>query len=197
MVIDRSGSMDSIKREAENGINRFLASQSDANLGDCTLSLYEFDNEINTVYRNVPIKDKSYTLVPRGMTRLYDTIVHAVNETTVFVNKIKKNKKKKPLVIFVVVTDGLNNQGSTTKSEAIAAIKNSGFETTFLCTDIGLATDMQAVADAYAVDQKVKTTGMYDATISKITRMRGQSSRNEIVVNNYSTLEKQTMGIFG
>lgn len=196
MVVDRSGSMDSIRVEAENGINRFLASQSENDLGDCTLSLYEFDNDIDVVHRNVPIKDKKYTLRPRGMTRLYDAIVQAINETTIYLDKIKKNKKKKPLVILVIVTDGMNNCGTTTKQAAINLIKESGFQTTFLCTDISLANDMKVAADAFAVNQTINTTGMYDATISKVTRMRSANLAGEIVLNAYTSAEKNQMGIF-
>jgi hypothetical protein len=80
VLMDRSGSMMSIKDEAEGALRGFIEDQA-GQPGRCTIRLAEFDNTYNTVYRSVPIASApDYTLVPRGMTALLDAIGRLVTE---------------------------------------------------------------------------------------------------------------------
>ena len=81
LVVDRSGSMESIKSDAEGGINEFIRQQA-SEPGEALLTLMQFDTEYDLVHNGVNVTDVSpYTLVPRGMTALLDAVGRAINET--------------------------------------------------------------------------------------------------------------------
>jgi hypothetical protein len=105
VVFDRSGSMSARKTDAEGGLAAFLEAQETA---DTTCSLYEFDNEFQAVYENVPLADvPPYVLVPRGGTALLDAVGRALAATK---EAVKGTEKK---VVVAVVTDGHENSSTT------------------------------------------------------------------------------------
>jgi hypothetical protein len=81
MVIDRSGSMESIRTDAEGGINTFIDSQK-TEPGEALLTLVQFDTEYEFVHKGAAIGSvPKFTLVPRGSTALLDAVGRAINET--------------------------------------------------------------------------------------------------------------------
>lgn len=52
MVVDRSGSMESIKADAEGGVNAFIDEQKNAS-GAALLTLVQFDNEYEFVHSGI------------------------------------------------------------------------------------------------------------------------------------------------
>ena len=76
MVIDRSGSMESICTDAEGGINTFVDSQK-SEPGEALLTLVQFDTAYEFVHKGVPIGSvPRFKLVPRGSTALLDAVGH-------------------------------------------------------------------------------------------------------------------------
>jgi uncharacterized protein YegL len=82
VLLDRSGSMQTIKADAIGGFNSYVEDLAKTS-PKSTLSLTIFDNEsIDTIVDNVvvtevePLTDKTY--VPRGATPLLDAIAKAV-----------------------------------------------------------------------------------------------------------------------
>jgi hypothetical protein len=111
VLMDRSGSMMSIKDEAEGALRGFIEDQA-GQPGRCTIRLAEFDNTYNTVYRSVPIASAPhYTLVPRGMTALLDAIGRLVTEFGEELAALPEPRRPGKVVV-VVQTDGLENQSS-------------------------------------------------------------------------------------
>ncbi|KKM82861.1 hypothetical protein LCGC14_1315140, partial [marine sediment metagenome] len=83
-IIDRSGSMMSIKSDAEGGINQFLTEQKDVP-GEANLTLVEFDFEHNKIHDQVNLKSvDKYILSPRGCTALLDAIGFTLNSQPEF-----------------------------------------------------------------------------------------------------------------
>ncbi len=76
-ILDRSGSMETVRQAAINGFNEFLHNQQAAP-GTVRLTLVLFDDEILTVHDAVPITEilpiNHDTFVPRGSTALLDAI---------------------------------------------------------------------------------------------------------------------------
>ena len=108
IVVDRSGSMESIRGDMEGAIKHFLDEQKKVD-GKCTVSLYEFDNVYNSVYENIPVKEtKDYTLNPRGMTALNDAIGRTINSLGEKYRKMPENERPGK-IFFIVVTDGHEN----------------------------------------------------------------------------------------
>ena len=81
MVLDRSGSMQSIKDDTIGGFDAFISEQGRLP-GRCTVSLVQFDNVYEEVYTGRDLADvPGLTLVPRGSTAMLDAIGRAVNAT--------------------------------------------------------------------------------------------------------------------
>lgn len=120
-VIDRSGSMSSIKSDAIGGFNSFLAEQKKVK-GEATLTLVQFDTEYEMIHENKPLKKvpklHDGTYVPRGCTALLDAIGKTINEVSDRVGKLKKTQKPKK-VIFAILTDGMENSSREFKRDQI------------------------------------------------------------------------------
>lgn len=108
LVVDRSGSMNSIRTDAQGGINTLLEEQKKVE-GQCTITLYEFDDRYDRVFGPIDIKDApNYDLVPRGSTALLDAVNRAINETGKFLKDLPEALRPSQ-VKFIVVTDGYEN----------------------------------------------------------------------------------------
>lgn len=108
LVVDRSGSMSTIKNDAEGGINSFIEEQKKAP-GQATLTMCQFDTEYEFVCKGTPIQDVvPYHLHPRGGTALNDAIGRTINETGQRLAALPEHERP-ALVIFLVVTDGEEN----------------------------------------------------------------------------------------
>lgn len=108
LVVDRSGSMQEMRSDAEGGVNAFIADQA-KEPGEALLTLVQFDTEYEFLHSGVPIGQvPKYTLVPRGSTALLDAVGRAINETGERLSKMDE-KDRPGLVIFVVMTDGHEN----------------------------------------------------------------------------------------
>jgi hypothetical protein len=106
LVVDRSGSMSSMAREASQGIEQLIQSQF-AEPGQFSITLLEFDTEFDTYCRmaNTPLP---YQLVPRGSTALFDAVGREIVSTGDDLSKLKEEDRPEK-VIFVIVTDGMEN----------------------------------------------------------------------------------------
>lgn len=138
LVTDRSGSMESIKTDAQGGINTFIKEQKEQS-GIATFALYDFDTEHRKVFGPSDIKKfESYALVPRGGTAMLDAIGRAVNETNSFVWSIPEVLRPKN-VVFVIVTDGEENSSREYNYETIKKLITSkqelGWKFIFLAGD--------------------------------------------------------------
>lgn len=147
VVVDRSGSMESIRNDAIGGFNAFLEEQKGLK-GKANLTLVLFDDKYEVVYDSVDIQDVEPmtrdTLVPRGMTAMNDAIGKSLSNLEV------KNPKK---AIIVILTDGAENAskewtGPQVKVKVEAA-KTKGWEIVFLAANI----DAAATAGAYGMNQ--------------------------------------------
>jgi len=110
-IIDKSGSMSSIKSDAIGGFNTFLKEQQ-ALKGEATLTLVQFDTSYEIVYENEPIQNvkpiTEETYRPRGMTALLDAVAKTIdNVGRRLSNTPEKNRPEK--VIVSILTDGEEN----------------------------------------------------------------------------------------
>lgn len=108
IIMDRSGSMSTIARDMEGGLNQLIEEQK-KQLGECTVSFYKFDNEIerDLYFSNIQSVGE-LKLEPRGMTALNDAIAKAVIETGEYLSNLQE-KDRPALVTVVIVTDGGEN----------------------------------------------------------------------------------------
>lgn len=107
-IIDKSGSMNSIKSDAIGGFNEFLKEQKEID-DDTKITLNLFDSKFKNLYKSLPIKesielnDENY--VPSSMTALYDAIGLSIDEAK---ERFKENTPDRVLV--VILTDGEENR---------------------------------------------------------------------------------------
>lgn len=136
MVLDRSGSMDSMKREIIGGFNSFLEDQKEVP-GSATMTLVQFDDQIDRLAAFKPLSEikplDDATYVPRGCTRLYDAI--GLTVTTVK-DEIKKADEKPDKVLVVILTDGMENASQEYETNSIKSLleaqQAAGWEFTFI-----------------------------------------------------------------
>jgi len=113
-ILDRSGSMWETMSDTIGGFNSFLNSQKNEvnKESNCFMSLYQFDNEYDIIYKNKVMCDveelNEESFVPRGQTALID----AIGRTIVSINcenSVKINKEVNDQIIVVILTDGFEN----------------------------------------------------------------------------------------
>ena len=81
VLLDRSGSMESIKSDTEGGFNAFIAGQRSESL-DIRVTLAQFDTEYDVVYADRPVGQvPPLALQPRGRTALYDALGKLITDT--------------------------------------------------------------------------------------------------------------------
>jgi hypothetical protein len=107
-VLDRSGSMQSIKADIEGGFDAFIADQR-THPGQCTVSLAQFDNEYENVFTAVDVHDvASLDLVPRGSTAMLDAIGRSIGALGARLAALPEAGRP-GTVIFAIMTDGMEN----------------------------------------------------------------------------------------
>lgn len=112
VLLDRSGSMSSVKDETISGYNTFVREQKEAG-ENASLSLVQFDSAgIDIMQEFTPIKAvpdlNGDTFQPRGMTPLLDALGKTIYSTGKSLEAIpEENRPDK--IVFVVITDGQEN----------------------------------------------------------------------------------------
>lgn len=108
VVVDRSGSMQACREATQEGVDGFFAAQAQQP-GRATASLYQFDNEHDTVFAHVPLADApKYTLVPRGGTALLDAVGFAVTREGEWLASLPEHERP-GAVVLLIATDGEEN----------------------------------------------------------------------------------------
>ena len=123
IILDRTGSMEPIRDDTIGGFNRFVEDQK-LGPGECLMTLVQFDSQepFEMVYRAVSVKDVKpitrETYVPRAATPLLDAIGRGINDTGKRLSEVEEAERPGK-VIFVVITDGLENASKEFKKATI------------------------------------------------------------------------------
>jgi len=108
LLLDRSGSMSSIKKDMDGGIKTFLAEQK-LESGDCTITAAQFDTDYEILHNMKPIADvDKIEIKPRGGTALIDSMVRLINEVGNDLSSLDEEAQPER-VLFVTITDGEEN----------------------------------------------------------------------------------------
>lgn len=200
LVIDRSGSMQSIRNDAQGGINAFIAGQNQTP-GDVLVTLVQFDTEYEFLHCGVPVGDvPAYVLEPRGSTALLDAVGRAINETGARLAKLPESERP-GLVIFVVMTDGEENSSREfTKAQIKQMIEHQQNVFSWQFTFLGANQDSFAEAGSMgfapsgtADFSATKVAGAWSATLAKVSRMRKARTDGDTVDNSFTQDERDEM----
>ena len=132
VILDRSGSMQSIGQATVDGLNTLIREQKGAE-GEAYLTLVQFDDQYQIDYKSKPIAEVQElvymeTFKPRGMTAMYDAIGKTIAEIDTTDD-----------VVLVIVTDGMENASreytQTSIFETIEAKKKAGWNVLFLAAN--------------------------------------------------------------
>lgn len=121
VVMDKSGSMASIRDDAMGAFNTFLGEQKKAE-GEAVLTLTLFDTVYDIVHTRKPIKDvpalTTGTYVPSGFTALLDAVGRTIDEvgkrlaTTAEADRPER-------VVMVIITDGQENSSREYRRQTV------------------------------------------------------------------------------
>lgn len=197
VILDRSGSMESCRTDAEGGLNTFVKTQAEQP-GEALFSLVQFDNEYEFVHRGVPIKDvPKYTLAPRGGTALLDAVGRTINETGARLASMSEDDRP-GLVIIAILTDGHENSSKEFVRSQIREMierqtKDYNWQFTYLGAnqDAFAAANSMGISSASTLNYSTAKSGDTFANLSaNTTRMRHSSSAGEQVNSAYTPDER-------
>ena len=111
VVIDRSGSMSSMKNDVIGGFNNFVSEQKKIE-GEATMTLAQFDTEYDLLQDFKALGEvpdlTSAVFQPRGSTALLDAMGKTLTDVREKIKKMDEEDKPEK-VIFVFITDGEEN----------------------------------------------------------------------------------------
>lgn len=179
VILDESGSMESIKAEAINGINEVLQSSRSAQRKHPeqkhTLTLIAFNSEeTRTIYDNVEVsKAEDMTAAqyaPNCCTPLYDAMGFALT-------KLDKKVGKDDKVLVTVITDGYENSSHEYNGQSIKALVESLKAKGWVFAYIGANQDADAVADTLSISNSLDfdaSSGGTHKMFKKLSKSRGR-----------------------
>lgn len=192
VVLDRSGSMESIAGDVIGGLNTFIRAQGQVE-GEACFTLVQFDDQYEVVHAHVPVQDvpplTDQTYVPRGSTALLDAIGRTIVATGARFAMMAEADRPQ-VVVVAVQTDGLENASREfSRQEVFDMIRHQ--EAKYAWQFVFLAADQDAIAEgdrmgfasASALDYDKDGHGvaaLYSAMASKVGEVRrGEASRVE------------------
>ncbi len=200
VILDRSGSMQSIQSDAEGGLNAFISKQKEQP-GRANFTLVQFDDKYEVVHSGVPIRQVPHCkLVPRGNTALLDAVGRTINEVGDRLSKTPESDRP-GLVVIVILTDGLENASREFSSAKIKEMIDHQREVyKWQFTYLGANQDAFAVAakmgiptagtSPYAASASPKA---FAAAAENVVRMRVASAGGQHVNNTYTSQERKAM----
>ena len=161
IILDKSGSMSSITRQAVDGVNETIGSIKSAQEKNPDqkhiVTLVAFCGcEMKTIYDNVPVAevkpltDKDYN--PCCMTPLYD----AIGTTISRVNSIMSKDEDYCTANVTIITDGYENASHEFSLKAIRSLIESYKEQGWQFTYIGADHDVEQVAFSLSIEHHLQ-----------------------------------------
>lgn len=211
ILVDGSGSMESIKKGVVSGFNEFIKSQKLVK-GDAVLSMHQFSSnyyggipnyygrtskrythegynehlDYRTIYNFVDLKEvKDLTLesyVPNGNTPLLDAMSRAIDEFGESLARIPE-KDRPSKVVFVTITDGEENSSTcTSKEQLLSKITHQSDKYDWNFVYLGANQDSFAEAGQYGIS--MKSTSNYRFSNTGVIRAMCATSDS---LTNYRT----------
>jgi Mg-chelatase subunit ChlD len=186
VVLDRSGSMESIRDDIIGGFNAFLKEQQRTE-GMATLTLVQFDtaspyevvHTFTLVQAVKPLTAETY--VPRGGTPLLDALGRGILELDATLQQMREENRP-ARVVFVIVTDGAENASREFTRNQIARMiaekqEVTGWQFVFLSADLSAIAEGEGLGMIYqrslAFDKTSKgSRAAFDSVSASVARMR-------------------------
>lgn len=177
VLVDRSGSMQSIKGAMEEGFNAFITQHKET--PSTRLTLVEFDNpgyqsnwshatqagsnlDLHVVYTARPISEvPPLQLIPRGGTPLLDALAKTIEATGVRLREMPAATRPAG-VLFVIITDGEENASlQYTRKDVLTRIQHQ--EGAYQWSFVYLGANQDALHEAVSMGINPQTAITYAA----------------------------------
>ena len=185
--------MQSIASDVIGGFNGFLAEQQ-RQVGDCRLTLIQFDDQYEVVYAAEPIAHASRLTVdlfqPRGSTALLDAIGRTIDGTGGRLAALSEDERP-DRVMLVIITDGLENASSDfTRARIFDMISTQ--RDVFHWSFLFLAANQDAIAEGASVGIGAQQSLNFSATGAGIRAASRRMSRAVSSLRSSGTAELST-----
>lgn len=152
IIIDESGSMQSIKKAAIDSVNETIqsvrAAQKQYEDQEHFVSLVSFNDYVNVINECAPVAEiqelNDETYLPNCCTALYDAI-------GISVNALRKRVEKDDKVLVTIVTDGYENASREWSGKAIKELIEEMRQKGWVFTYIGANHDVEAAAATISI----------------------------------------------
>ena len=172
IILDESGSMQSIYQPALTGVNETLQTIREAEKEHegqkHFVSLIAFDSgHYNQIYLNTPA-DKAIDITkdqyrPGGCTPLYDAMGRAINN-------LRPDVAKGDIVLVTVITDGYENDSLEYSGKAIKSLVEAMKKEGWIFTYIGANQDVEAVAASMSINNRLSFEANDESTAEMFQR---------------------------
>ena len=157
IIIDESGSMQSIKKAAIDSVNETIqtirSAQKKHEEQEHFISLVTFNDDVKTIYECVPVDEvkelTAETYQPACCTALYDAM-------GISLNALRKKVAEDDKVLVTVVTDGYENASKEYSGKAIKALVEELKAKGWVFAYIGANQDVEAVAATISITNVLK-----------------------------------------
>lgn len=152
LVVDRSGSMRSVRSDAEGAINAFLDDQRKAE-GKRTVRLVTFDQDYDLICPSTDVRlIQPFALRPRGTTALLDAMGRGITEFGEELAALPEEQRP-GTVIFAIMTDGYENSSKDwTLAQVRAAVEHQRAEFAWNVLYLGANQDAIQEGAKFGVD---------------------------------------------
>lgn len=180
IILDRTGSMESIRDDTIGGFNAFLNAQK-AEPGLATLTLVQFDSQdpYEVVHHFKPLAEvpalTRETFVPRASTPLLDAMGRGINDLEKSLVDLPESERP-ARVVMVIITDGQENASREFRKDQVEKMIREKQEK-FAWQFVFLSADLAAIQDALqsgvpfaatmAHDKSSRAVGAAWASLSK------------------------------
>jgi hypothetical protein len=180
IILDESGSMESIKEAAIGGLNETIQSIKSAQkkheeVQEHYVTFVSFNtNDIRTVFENRPISEVGLinNYQPDACTPLFDAMGISLTKLRHQLNKEEHNQ-----VLVTIITDGYENASREYSGIAIKKLVNELKAQGWVFTYIGTNQDVDAVADSLSIDHKINYVYSLEGTRDVLEKERHSRER--------------------
>lgn len=194
-VLDRSGSMSSIKAASIEGFNTFLQDQKEEE-GEAFISVHLFDDQFETLQERVAIKDAQElnegNFVPRGMTALYDAVCKTINETN-GAHALLAEDERPSKVLFIILTDGDENSSREYSSENLKQLVQE--QTDKGWAFVYLAANQDAVETAQSMNISASNAMNFSASDSSSKALYSSLSNKTKMYRSMSSVQARSASL--
>lgn len=179
IILDESGSMNSIEKQAINGVNETVqtirAAQKKHPEQEHLVSLVSFNSgAVKTIYDKVEaerveeLSDKQY--IPDCCTPLYDAMGNAINA-------LRKSVADDDAVLVTIITDGYENASSEYNGPAIKKLVETMKSKGWTFTYIGANQNVEAVASTISITNTLCFAANEEGTSAMFAQERKARNR--------------------